>query len=97
MADDAQATGTQDATYNLISILYHSLQGAETYEMYAADADDDGELQQFFTKVQHEEQQRADQAKQLLATRLAKESGTSRGGSMSSGGEMGGASSGGSQ
>ncbi len=27
-------TGTQDTTYNLLSILYHALQGAETYEVY---------------------------------------------------------------
>ena len=75
MADDSQATGTQDATYNLISILYHSLQGAETYEMYAADAGDDQELSSFFTQVQQEEHQRAERAKQLLATRLSQESG----------------------
>ena len=71
MADDQQATGTRDATYNLISILYHSLQGAETYEMYAADAGDDQDLSGFFRQVQQEERQRADRAKQLLAQRLS--------------------------
>lgn len=72
MADDEQATGTHDTLYNLVSVLYHSLQGAETYEIYAADADDDGdqELGNFFREVQAEERRRADRAKQLLARHL---------------------------
>ena len=27
-----EITGTRDTTYNLVSVLYHALQGAETYE-----------------------------------------------------------------
>ena len=67
MADN---TGTNNATYNLISVLYHALQGAETYEKYASDAGSDQDLANFFREVQQQEQQRADRAKQLLATRL---------------------------
>jgi hypothetical protein len=66
----AGSTGTSDPTYNLVSILYHALQGAETYEQYANDAGGDQDLTNFFREVQQQEKQRADRAKQLLATRL---------------------------
>jgi rubrerythrin len=66
----ANSTGTRDATYNLISVLYHALQGAETYGQYASDAGSDQDLANFFREVQQQEQQRADRAKQLLAQRL---------------------------
>ncbi len=67
MADN---TGTKDATYNLVSVLYHSLQGADLYETYASDAGGDQDLASFFREVQQQEKQRADRAKQLLAKRL---------------------------
>jgi hypothetical protein len=66
----ADSTGTRDTTYNLISVLYHALQGAETYGQYANDAASDQDLADFFREVQQQEQQRADRAKQLLAQRL---------------------------
>jgi hypothetical protein len=66
----ADTTGTKDATYNLVSVLYHALQGAETYAQYAGDAGSDQDLTNFFREVQQQEQQRADRAKQLLAQRL---------------------------
>jgi rubrerythrin len=70
----AGSTGTSDPTYNLVSILYHALQGAETYEQYANDAGSDQDLANFFREVQQQEKQRADRAKQLLATRLQRSS-----------------------
>ena len=66
----ASGTGTKDATYNLVSVLYHALQGAETYAQYATDAGSDQDLASFFREVQQQEQQRADRAKQLLAQRF---------------------------
>ena len=65
-------TGTQDTTYNLLSVVYHALQGAETYEQYINDAEQQGdtELAQFFRGVRDENTTRADRGKQLLATRL---------------------------
>jgi hypothetical protein len=66
----ADTTGTKDATYNLVSVLYHSLQGADLYEQYASDAGSDQDLASFFREVQQQEKQRADRAKQLLAKRL---------------------------
>jgi rubrerythrin len=70
----ADTTGTKDATYNLVSILYHALQGAETYAQYASDAGSDQDLANFFREVQQQEQQRADRDKQLLAQRLQQSS-----------------------
>jgi rubrerythrin len=67
-----QHTGTRDETYDVVSILYHALQGAETYQQYVRDAEQRGdqELAQFFREVQEEEKRRAERAKQLLAKRL---------------------------
>ena len=36
-------TGTPDPVYDLISVAYHALQGAETYEQYAEDAQAQGD------------------------------------------------------
>ena len=66
----ADTTGTKDATYNLVSVLYHSLQGADLYENYVNDAGGDQDLASFFREVQQQEKQRADRAKELLAKRL---------------------------
>jgi rubrerythrin len=72
MANGKQMTGTRDTTYNLVSILYHALQGAETYAMYVRDAEQEGnqDMAQFFREVQEEEKRRGDRAKQLLAKHL---------------------------
>jgi hypothetical protein len=73
-AKDKKMTGTGDTVYDLVSIIYHALQGAETYGMYIADAEEvgDAELAKFFKEVQDDERQRADRAKKLLAGRLGK-------------------------
>jgi hypothetical protein len=39
MADQEQVTGTKDAHYDLISVVYHALQGAETCQRYIQDAE----------------------------------------------------------
>jgi hypothetical protein len=72
-SDDSQGdTGTRDITYDLVSVIYHALQGAETTALYIADAEQQGntELTQFFTEAKDEYQRRADRAKQLLTTHL---------------------------
>src|SRR5436305_14178545 len=65
--------GTADEEYNLISILYHALQGAETYLDYIEDAAESGdeELLEFVRDVHREEIQIAHRAKILLFDRLA--------------------------
>ena len=44
----ANNTGTNNSTYNLVSVLYHALQGADLYEQYASDASGDQDLAGFF-------------------------------------------------
>jgi rubrerythrin len=70
-------TGTRDITYDLVSVIYHSLQGAETTAMFVSDAEQEGnqELAQFFRECKEEQQARADRAKQLLTTHLGKTQG----------------------
>jgi rubrerythrin len=72
MRSGEQITGVRDEHYALVSILYHALQGAETYQMYITDAEQAGdqELVQFFREVQEEERRRAARAKELLGRRL---------------------------
>lgn len=68
------STGTRDTTYNLISVLYHALQGAENYIIYARDAEmEGGETAKFFRDIAQEESRRADRAKELLKKQLSKE------------------------
>jgi rubrerythrin len=69
-------TGTHDVHYNLISVLYHTLQGAETSMQYVSDAEKSGdeEVARFFREVQEEDRRRAERAKALLGQRLSQAS-----------------------
>ncbi|HLL81374.1 MAG TPA: hypothetical protein VK420_01940 [Longimicrobium sp.] len=71
-AESKGNTGTADVTYNLVSILFHALQGAETYDQFVRDAEQSGDddLAQFFRTVKEEDERRANQAKQILGRRL---------------------------
>lgn len=73
VTSDEQQTGLRDESYDLVSVLYHSLEGATTYAMYMQDAEEDGdsELSQFFQEIQEQEHTRAERAKKLLASRLS--------------------------
>lgn len=66
-------SGAPDTTFNLVSILYHALEGGTTYDRYIQDAQQQGdqELVQFFQQTQQEERQRAERAQQLLGRRIA--------------------------
>ena len=48
----ASGTGTSNPEYNLVSVLYHALQGADLYQKYASDAGSDQDLANFFREVQ---------------------------------------------
>ena len=63
-----QVSGTRDVTYDLISVIYHALQGAENYAVYARDAEAAGESEvaQFLNQLVDEERLRAGRAKELL-------------------------------
>jgi hypothetical protein len=63
-----QTTGTRDEHYNLVSVLYHALQGAETCNTYALDAEAAGDerLAAFFREAGVAQAQLAERAKGLL-------------------------------
>jgi hypothetical protein len=63
-----QTTGTRDENYNLISVLYHALQGAENCDRYASDAEITGDerLAAFFRDAQGMQTLIAERAKGML-------------------------------
>lgn len=65
------ATGVSNPSYNLVSILYHALQAAQTYDTYIHDAEEHGDTQmaQFLRQIQTEDRNRAQYAMQLLTQR----------------------------
>ena len=67
-----ESTGTRDVTYDLISVVYHALQGAETYQMYEQDAQQAGdqEAAALFHEAHQSSRQWADRAKALLGQRM---------------------------
>jgi hypothetical protein len=69
---EQSATNTGNRDYDLVSVLYHALEGAQTYNCYVKDAEQEGdqELAQFFRESQREEIRRADKAKMLLGSRM---------------------------
>ena len=75
--ESSEATGTRDETYDLISIVYHALQGAENCDMYAEDAERD-ELRRFFQEAAEQQRQLADRGKMLLMQCLQNETGQGR-------------------
>jgi hypothetical protein len=66
-------TNTSDKQYDLVSVLYHALEGAQTYAQYAEDANRSGdqELAQFFIQTQQNQISCAEKAKQLLVRDLS--------------------------
>jgi hypothetical protein len=67
MAMSERTTGTRDEHYNVISVLYHALQGADTCGTYLQDAEQAGdqELVQFFREVQDTYRQLGDRSKMV--------------------------------
>ena len=63
-----RTTGTRDEHYNLVSVLYHALQGTENTDRYAADAEAAGDerLAAFFRETQAMHTDVAERAKNLL-------------------------------
>jgi hypothetical protein len=72
MSDDERITGTKDEHYDLLSVLYHALQGAETCQRYIEDAKQagDGELAHYFSEMQMQYRQLAQRGKELLSQRM---------------------------
>ncbi len=63
-----RTTGTRDEHYNLVSVLYHALQSAETCDHYAMDAEAAGDerLAGIFRETQSIQTQVAERAKEML-------------------------------
>ena len=63
-----RTTGTRDEHYNLISVLYHALHGAENCDRYASDAEIAGDerLAAFFREAQGRQTVIAERAKGML-------------------------------
>jgi hypothetical protein len=67
-------TGTRNETYNVIAILYHALQGAETCQTYLQDAQD-GQVRDFIQQALQSQRQIADRGKEILQQVLQKDTG----------------------
>lgn len=69
----ATTTGTRDAHYDLVSVLYHTLQEADTIDQYIEDARGRGDdaLADFFEEIQQADRDRAERAKALLGERVS--------------------------
>src|SRR5918994_1495956 len=63
-----RTTGTRDEHYNLVSVLYHALHGAENCDRYASDAEISGDerLTAFFREAQAMQMELAERAKGML-------------------------------
>ncbi len=67
-------TPADDLVYDLVSIQYHALQGAQTYSKYLQDAEGHPEVQEFIRQVVEQDGQRAERCHALLRD-LTKEHG----------------------
>ncbi len=70
--DSGDITGTRDKDYNIIWFTEACLSNALRLETYIQDAelDGDSELAEFFRRAQSESRKGAEQAKELLRSRL---------------------------
>lgn len=59
-------TGIPNEVFDLASVLYHALQGAQTYDKYVQDAGSNQELAEFFRNAKQQDEQRAQEALRLL-------------------------------
>jgi hypothetical protein len=68
-----QEAAMKDEHYDLISVLYHALQGEETVGRYIGDAEDSGdsELAEHYRDVHERYHEIAQQTKELLRDKLA--------------------------
>ena len=62
----AEHEPTDDIFYDLVSIQYHALQGAELYGKYLEDAHDHDDIADFIREVQEQDRQRAIRCHKLL-------------------------------
>ena len=73
---ESQQTSLSNQYYDLVSVLYHALEAAQTAATYLQDAQGDQELTQFFEQVRQHNNSLAQQAQQLLS-KYSSQSGSS--------------------
>ena len=61
-----------DLVYDLVSVQYHALKAATTYDQYIKDAHDHEDVRSFFEQCAQQDAQRAEQCHQLLGQLTAK-------------------------
>jgi hypothetical protein len=62
----SEHTPADDVVYDLVSVQYHALQGAQTYDKYVQDAHDHEDVRQFFEEVARQDAERAQRCHELL-------------------------------
>lgn len=62
----SEHTTADNIVYDLISIQYHALKGAEVYDRYIEDAHDHTEVVDFIREVKEQDNRRAERAHELL-------------------------------
>ena len=60
-------TGASDIVYDLVSIQYHALKGAQVYDQFLSDASGNSDVTKFIEQVKEQDTKRAQQAHELLA------------------------------
>ena len=73
---ESQQTSVSNQYFDLVSVLYHALEAAQTAATYMADAQGDQQLTQLFQQVQQQNNSLAQQAQALLS-QYASKSGSS--------------------
>lgn len=75
---DDFATATPDPLFDVISVVYHAMQGAETCEQYLGDVSGDHELEELMTDVRSKYEEIVTISKRALAERLQGSKGDSQ-------------------
>lgn len=65
-------TGASDVVYDLVSIQYHALKGAQVYDQFINDASGHDDVKKFFEKVKEQDAERAQKCHEFL-TKLTKD------------------------
>ena len=76
MPNEQQQTSVDNLYFDLVSLVYHSLQAAQTYATYLNDAQQSGnqQLVQLVQQMQQQNNQWAQQARQLLSQHMSQPS-----------------------
>ena len=61
-----QHAPTDDVVYDLVSVQYHALNGAQLYEKFISDADGHDDVKAFFQQCAEDDARRANQCHELI-------------------------------